>query len=125
MIFHAHKRLTAWLGMFAMCLIVCVPLVSQLVMAAHADEPNAVFCSALQTDAQGAHHMSADPLTACGYCDLLSDHVAVPAVPLLLPVLIVLLVAVAAAVLSTRFTPLGAFPSGRPRAPPFLSLSSL
>ena len=29
MIFHAHKRLTAWLGMFAMCLIVCVPLVSR------------------------------------------------------------------------------------------------
>jgi hypothetical protein len=125
MIFRAHKRLTAWLGMFAMCLIVCVPLVSQLVMAAHAGEPNAVFCSAQQTDAQGVHHMSADPLAACGYCDLLSDHVAVPAIAPLPPVLIVLLVAVAAAVLSTRFTPLGAFPSGRPRAPPFLSLSSL
>jgi len=108
-----------------MWLIVCVPLISQLVMAAHADEPNAVFCSAVQADGHGGHQMSADPLAACGYCDLLSNHVAVPGVPPLLPMLLVLLVFAAPAVLSTRFTPLGAFPSGRPRAPPHFSVSSL
>jgi Protein of unknown function (DUF2946) len=124
MTLRARKRLTAWLGIFAMCLIVSVPLISRLVMRAHADEPGAVLCSSVQPVVDGAHQMSGDPLAACGYCDLLADHVAVPAIPPVLPVLIVLIAIAAAPILSTRFTPLGAFPSGRPRAPPvFLQLS--
>jgi hypothetical protein len=124
MTFRARKRLTAWLGIFAMCLIAFVPLVSQLVMSAHANEPDAVLCSAVQPGGNG-HQMNGDALAACGYCDLLADHVAVPTVPPLLPILIVLLAIAAAPILSTRFTPLGAFPSGRPRAPPALLSSSL
>jgi hypothetical protein len=127
MTLHAHKRLTAWLGIFAMCLVVLVPLVSQLVMSAHAHEPNAVLCSALEPagDHAQAHAMNGDPLAACSYCDLLADHIAVPGVPPVMPVLVVLIAIAAAPILSTRFTPLGAFPSGRPRAPPVFPGTSL
>jgi hypothetical protein len=123
----AHKRLTAWLGIFAMCLVVFVPLVSQLVMAAHANEPNAALCSAFDTSVDHAqsHSVNGDSLAACAYCDLLANHVAVTAVPPVMPVLILLIAIAAAPVLSTRFTPLGAFPSGRPRAPPVSLASSL
>jgi hypothetical protein len=129
MIPRTHKRLTAWLGIFAMCLVVFVPLASQLVMAAHANEPNAVLCSAFDTGVDHsraqAHAINGDSLAACAYCDLLANHVAVPAVPPVMPVLILLIAVAAAPVLSTRFTPLGAFPSGRPRAPPVFLASSL
>jgi hypothetical protein len=108
-----------------MCLIVVVPLVSQLIVSARADEPGATLCSAFQPGAHSTDRMSGDALAACGYCDLLADHVAVPTMPAVLPVLIVLVAIAAAPVLSTRFTPLGAFPSGRPRAPPVLLTSSL
>jgi hypothetical protein len=108
-----------------MCLIAFVPLVSQLVMSAQAHEPGAAICSATQPAGQLAHQINGDSLAACSYCDLLADHIAVPTVPPVLPVLIVLVAIAAASVLSTRFTPLGAFPSGRPRAPPVLLTSSL
>jgi hypothetical protein len=115
-----RKHLTAWLGLIAMWLIVLVPVASQLVASAHAHEPVAAVCSAAQpADAQ--HDASADPLGACGYCDLLATHPAVPSVPPLALSITVLVALTAATVLSTRFTPLGAFPSGRPRAPPAIS----
>jgi Protein of unknown function (DUF2946) len=101
----------------AMWLIVCAPLVSQLIVSVHAhDEP----CFAMQTTG-GAHHASSDPLAACGYCDLLATNVAMPSVPpvQLEPLLFVALALVP--ILLTRFTPLGAFPAGRPRAPPAVS----
>jgi hypothetical protein len=127
MIPRAHQRLTAWLGIFAMCLVVLVPLVSQLAMAAHAGEPNAALCSAFDSsgDHTPSHASHGDPLAACSYCDLLADHIAMPAVPPVMPLLVLLVAIAAAPVLSTRFTPLGAFPSGRPRAPPVLLASSL
>ncbi|CAB3749030.1 DUF2946 domain-containing protein [Paraburkholderia humisilvae] len=125
MTYRARKRLTAWLGIIAMCLVMLVPLVSQLIVSAYADAPGAVLCSALQPDGGDTHRMNGDPLAACGYCDLLADHVAAPTVPPMMPVLIVLVAIALAPVLSTRFTPLGAFPSGRPRAPPRPVLSSL
>ncbi|MDQ7980654.1 DUF2946 domain-containing protein [Paraburkholderia sp. SARCC-3016] len=119
MTFHARRRFSAWLGMLAICLVVFVPVVSQLVASAHASEPLAALCSATQPDA-GTHH-AGDPLSACGYCDLLATHAAPPPVaPAVEPVLLLPVVA-AATVLSTRFTPLGAFASGRPRAPPVFS----
>jgi hypothetical protein len=115
--------MTAWLGLIAMWLVVCVPLVSQLVVASRAHEPIAALCSAsasavTQVDAPH-HNASADPLSACGYCDLLATHTAMPSVPPVLVQILVLIVATIAPALSMRFTPLGAFPSGRPRAPPF------
>jgi hypothetical protein len=123
-----RKRLTAWLGIVAMCLVVLAPVVSQLLVAARAESPEVALCSAIHDDAGHAradHGSGADPLAACGYCDFFADNIAAPGVPPMLPVLIVLVAIAAAPVLSTRFTPLGAFPSGRPRAPPLSVLSSL
>jgi hypothetical protein len=119
-----RKPLTAWLGLIAMWLIVFAPMVSQLVAHAHADAPAAALCSAVQPDG-GEHHAPFDQLSACGYCDLLADHVAVPHPPAALWSIVLVVAFTAAPVLSTRFTPLGAFPSGRPRAPPASPQSSL
>jgi hypothetical protein len=94
-------------------------------VSAHADEPGIAICSATQPGGQLVHQINGDSLAACGYCHLLADHVAVPNVPPVLPVLIVLVAVAAASVPFTRFTPLGAFPSGRPRAPPVLLTSTL
>ena len=114
-----RKHLTAWLGLIAMWLIVFAPLVSQLVVSAHAHEPLAAICSAVQPDNLD-HHSSTPSLDACGYCDLLASHVAIPSVqPVAVPVILLVSVVIAA-VLNTRYVPLGAFPSGRPRAPPFI-----
>lgn len=119
-----HARMTAWLGLIAMWLVVCVPLVSQLAMASRAHEPLAPLCS-VSTQADVSHHdASAGPLSglsACSYCDLLATHAAMPSVPPVVAQALTLVVAVTAPVLSVRFTPLGAFPSGRPRAPPLAS----
>jgi hypothetical protein len=60
-------------------------------------------------------------LATCDYCDLLADHIAIPPMPPVVPPFVMVVTFVAAAVLSTRFTVLGAFPSGRPRAPPVFS----
>ena len=116
-----RKHLTAWLGLVAMWLIVLAPLVSQLVIAAHRDDTTAVLCSAMQPSADTGHLARHNSLAACGYCDLLANQAAMPTVPPS-PLVLMLLVTIAAApVLSTRHTPLGAFPSGRPRAPPAFS----
>ncbi|MBJ9663851.1 DUF2946 domain-containing protein [Burkholderia gladioli] len=130
----SRTRFTAWLGLLAMWLIVLAPLVSQLLAAHRANDPTVVaICSTAHAPSQSmamsmpmpadsAMQMDhTDPLAACGYCDLLADHLVLPSLPPA-PLVLVMLVALAAApVLSTRFTPLGAFPSGRPRAPPRLS----
>ena len=99
------------------------PLVSQLALAARAGDPaydaSAALCSiAHPADAgeRALHH--GDPLAACGYCDLLASHPAAPAASMPPPVLVALVVATLAPTLSIHFTPLGAFPSGRPRGPP-------
>jgi hypothetical protein len=122
-----RRRLTAWLGLVAMCLVVLAPLVSQLVMAARGDDPaTAALCSVTQQAGGAVHDVHpGDPLAACGYCDLLADHPAVPAVPAPSLLLVVLIVIAVVPALSTRFTPLGAFPSGRPRGPPAFSSFSL
>ena len=116
-----HTLLTAWLGLVAMWLIVLAPLVSQLVAAHYAHVPDAALCSAIQP-ASGEPHLShADAFGACGYCDLLEHHVAMPGVPVPEPSRALVATLDRVAPLSTRHTPFGAFPSGRPRDPPFLS----
>ncbi len=104
-----------------MWLIVLAPLVSQMVVAMHRDEPSAVLCSVTQPATDFAHAAHGDPLAACGYCDLLADHVAIPTLPPMSLVFVLLVALAVAPTLSVRFTPLGAFPSGRPRAPPAFS----
>ena len=117
-----RKHLTAWLGLIAMWLIVLAPLVSQLVVSARSDDPAAAtLCSATRSTADSAHVTHGDPLAACGYCDLLANHVAIPSLPGFPLAFVALLLIVAAQALSTRFTPPGIFPSGRPRAPPAFS----
>lgn len=114
--------MTAWLGLIAMWLVVCVPLVSQLVVASRAHEPVAPLCSAVaSTDTAHQDASAANPLSACGYCDLLATHAAMPSVPPALVQPLALIVVAIVPMLSMRFTPLGAFPSGRPRAPPLVS----
>jgi hypothetical protein len=61
------------------------------------------------------------PMDDCGYCDLLNHApamVTIPPAPLA-PVLLLFAGFVLPAL--TRFTPFGAFPSGRPRGPPAVS----
>ena len=117
-----RKRLTAWLGVIAMWLVVCMPLASQLVAAAQLrGNFDAPLCSAVRS-ADGDHRgTSSVALAACGYCDLLATHTPAPPVAPVSSTLVLLVAFAAAPVLSTSFTPLGAFPSGRPRAPPAFS----
>jgi hypothetical protein len=117
-----HALLTAWLGLVAMWLIVLAPLVSQFVAAQRAHDPDttAVLCSAVQPGTSAQHLSPDDAFGACGYCHLLQHQAAIT--PLAIPDAALRLVTVATvAALSTRFTPLGAFPSGRPRGPPAVS----
>ncbi|WP_454873394.1 DUF2946 domain-containing protein [Paraburkholderia xenovorans] len=129
----SRNHLTAWLGLFAMWLVVVAPVVSQMLVSNRAHEPIAALCSALQprdlgmasTTTQAApapvHLSHDDAFGACGYCHLLQHHVAMPTVASVEPPAAVALAGTAPPTLSTRFTPLGAFPSGRPRAPPAVS----
>ncbi|PRE45492.1 DUF2946 domain-containing protein [Burkholderia multivorans] len=122
----SRNDLTAWLGLVAMWLVVLAPIISQLVVSAHRHDPdNTPICSVAMPmpgdmPPSGMHDQG-DMLAACGYCDLLADHIAIPSMPPVLPPFVMVVMFVAAAVLSTRFTPLGAFPFGRPRAPPVFS----
>jgi len=117
----SRTHLSAWLGLVAMWLIVLAPLVSQLIVASHRDDPNAVLCSATQPAVASVHTTHSDSLAACGYCDLIAGHTAMPAPTPSLLLLVALVAIVTIPALSARFTPLGAFPSGRPRAPPAFS----
>ncbi|MFP6561863.1 DUF2946 domain-containing protein [Paraburkholderia sp. B3] len=118
MFVHARKHLIAWPGLVAMWLIVLAPLVSQLVVAAHRDTvAEGVLCSAAQPPASSALHDHGNGFAACGYCNLLADHAAMPPMPAALPALFVP-GAPAVMALSLRHVPVGPFPSARPRAPP-------
>lgn len=133
MTLRSRNHLTAWLGLFAMWLVVFAPLVSQMLVANQAHEPIAALCSALHpsgaSDATLVSHTGPEPVHlshddafgACGYCHLLEHHVAMPTVAAVEPPAALALAGTAPPTLSTRFVPLGAFPSGRPRAPPAVS----
>nr|WKF60912.1 hypothetical protein HUO10_005434 [Paraburkholderia busanensis] len=114
----ARTLTTAWLGLFAMLLIVLAPLVSQLIVAHRADQPEAALCSAALPGGASHHAAAQDLLSACSYCDLLATHAAMPPVPAVTLALLTLIVVATVSAHFTRFTPLGAFPSGRPRDPP-------
>ncbi|MEZ0603879.1 DUF2946 domain-containing protein [Paraburkholderia sp. IW21] len=116
-----RKHTVAWLGLIAMWLVVFAPLVSQLIVASRADVPVGAICSAVDSDAPAAHHVSPNPLAACGYCDLIAHQVPAPSVP---PAGLFARILLADAQVSAPppFVPYAAaFPSGRPRDPPVLS----
>jgi hypothetical protein len=138
MIPRSRNRMTAWLGLIAMWLIVFAPIVSQVLVSnrVNVNEPFAALCSALQPASQNlagqpiqanptnpapVHLSHDDAFGACGYCHLLEHHVAIPSVAVVEPPAALALAGTAPPALSTRFTPLGAFPSGRPRDPPAVS----
>ena len=131
---HSRNRMTAWLGLVAMWFIVFAPVVSQLLVSQRANEPIAALCSALQprdlsaaishsgyTNPAPVHLSHDDAFGACGYCHLLGHHVAMPTLEATTPLAGFAIAGTAPPALSTRFTPLGAFPSGRPRDPPAVS----
>lgn len=136
----SRKHLTAWLGLIAMWLVVFAPIVSQLVVSAE-PHPYASMCGQMQMGdmpignmhmaaadggvAGSGHRASKPAMAACGYCDLLATHTAMPAPTRAAESVFMLVVFAAAPVLFIRFMPAGAFPSGRPRAPPrrFLTAS--
>ncbi|RDK00986.1 DUF2946 domain-containing protein [Paraburkholderia lacunae] len=126
----SRNRMTAWLGLIAMWLVVFAPVVSQMLVSERAHEPVAALCSALQPLASvQASHAGQSPVRlshddafgACGYCHLFEHHVAMPTLAPAEPSVALAVAAAAPPALSTRFTPLGAFPSGRPRDPPAVS----
>ncbi|CAJ0895992.1 DUF2946 domain-containing protein [Ralstonia flatus] len=80
-----RKKLTAWLGLAAMVLVLFVPMVSQA-LEAHAlrtFEHAMPLCEAngsatASVDLPAGHEVPAHHHAACGYCDLLAEHVLVP-----------------------------------------------
>lgn len=81
-----RNRLTAWLGLVAMALVLFVPMVSQALESheLRAFEQGLPLCEAKSSVASvsielpARHGMPADHHAACGYCDLLAEHVLVP-----------------------------------------------
>lgn len=125
--------MTAWLGLIAMCLVAFAPTVSHFVRAARtvvvpvctADHhaPSAGHAMGSHADpAMGGHaDHGSQPMDDCGYCDLLNHVPAVAMVPPAPAAALSLLFVVFVLPALRRYTPLGAFPSGRPRAPPAIS----
>jgi hypothetical protein len=92
MLTRSRKRFSAWLGLTAMCLALCVPAVSQWLSAhrASASQIEATLCSvdgltrslalAVASDASHADLHAAQTTDhgghgdACGYCSLLANH---------------------------------------------------
>lgn len=84
-----RKRLTAWLGLVALALALFAPMVSQVLeRQAPGFEQTMPLCEAKapasasveQPIGSSGHDMPAGHHTACGYCDLLAEHVLVPTV---------------------------------------------
>lgn len=67
-----------------------------------------------------ADHRSG-PMDDCGYCDLFNHAPAIFMVPPAPLAPLLLLFGTLVLPVLTRYTPFGAFPSGRPRAPPAIS----
>ncbi|WP_070106024.1 DUF2946 family protein [Burkholderia plantarii] len=75
----SRRRLTAWLGLLAIWLLVLMPLASQMAEAAVARQPDATICTAAQHP--GHRAPAGNALSACGYCDLLAAHSYAPPAP--------------------------------------------
>jgi len=115
-------------------LLVCVPTVSRYLAATHnltlsicteatapGQAPVAIKVSLDDRHDASGKHTGSHVLDDCGYCTLMMHEAALPSMPPVLPS--VLLLVMLALVLPSlrRYTPIGAFPSGRPRAPPRFS----
>ncbi|NTZ86095.1 DUF2946 domain-containing protein [Burkholderia metallica] len=113
-----RNRMTAWLGLFAMWLIIFAPIASQGLIAQERNSPFASICSA-ESQPDAGNHVLAVHLDSCGYCDLLAHHVPAPSAAL--PQLQAIAhYNVARPSASPTFVWRDVFPTARPRDSPFL-----
>jgi hypothetical protein len=117
--FRIHKRAVAWLGLMAMLLVVLMPLASQLIASAKADNPLGAICSAVVPHSAG-HADSDSPaqLDACGYCNFFGHYVSAPTTFVSPQLFVRVVVAIAPISTVSAFLLLSPYPSGRPRDPP-------
>ncbi|WP_019937105.1 DUF2946 domain-containing protein [Bordetella sp. FB-8] len=126
---HFTRSRTAWLGLLAMCMVVFAPLVSQSLMALRMGQARIQaiehqLCSADSQDAAAmrphtGHTGTQDgPMSACGYCNFLAGHAALPVIPAAALALVLLMRIASVAMPAQRHIACSAFPSGRPRGPP-------
>ena len=126
MSFHPHRKLTAWLGLFAIWLGLVMPMVSQSVQrhlnpilslsVCLADSESGGHAITLNVDQSRYHQITAK---ACGYCGLLASHPPIPYFTTLLAVAGINYALVAATVHHrVNLAPL--FPPSFARAPPHL-----
>ncbi len=80
-----RKRLSTWLALLAMWLVVVMPDVSQIVASLHAREPVAELCSGGTASDHSASHPQGS-IAQCAYCDLLHVHTPLPGVAIAAPV---------------------------------------
>lgn len=78
-----RKRLTVWLGLTAMVLVLFAPMVSKALelRELRAFDQTAPLCEtqpSANSDLPARHDMPAGHHAACGYCELLAEHVLVP-----------------------------------------------
>lgn len=119
-----RKKMTAWLGLVAMVLVLLVPMVSQALELheLRAFERASPLCEAKPSADSGlpaGHDMPTGHHAACAYCDLLAEHVLVPTIipPMAAPALIH---ATARLPEVTRLSAQQARHVGRPRDSPLL-----
>ena len=116
----SRNRTTAWLGLFAIWLVVFAPVASQWLASHGIAEPAALHAmhhAEMDAHAAGGQMPAHHHLGACGYCDLLTHHVPAPSVAA---------PQVFAAVVHVTVRPAPApdlvlcktFPAGRQRDPP-------
>ncbi|WP_322034007.1 DUF2946 domain-containing protein [Paraburkholderia sp. J76] len=80
-----RKRLSTWLALLAMWLVVFMPDVGQIVASLHAREPVAELCSGGAAPDHAPSHPIGS-IAQCGYCDLLHVHTPLPGVAIATPV---------------------------------------
>ncbi|KVQ28102.1 hypothetical protein WL99_28555 [Burkholderia cepacia] len=114
-----RNRLTAWLGLFAMWLIIFAPIVSQGLIAQERNSPFAPICSA-ESPPDAGNHVLAVHLDSCGYCDLLAHHVPAPSLALP-PLQAVARYAIELPAASLEFVFRDVRRAARPRDSPFLA----
>nr|WP_269845248.1 DUF2946 domain-containing protein [Candidimonas nitroreducens] len=128
------KQYVAWLGIFAMLLLVCAPTVSRCFAAAQslalsicteAARPGQA-AAALNVPIAGHRDAPGEPpasraLNDCGYCTLMTHDGALPSLPPALSSVLWFIVVVLVLPPLRRYTPAGTFLSGLPRAPPRFS----
>ncbi|WP_345798303.1 DUF2946 domain-containing protein [Castellaniella sp. MT123] len=128
------KRVSAWLGIIAMLLLVCAPTVSHFMHAtrsmtlplctvAQFGHSSAAITVSVSNAHDTDHGADSHLLDDCGYCHLLQHDAVLPSVSAGSPPVLWLFILALVLLPARCFTPIGAFPAGRPRAPPVFSHS--